>query len=126
MLAARDPAKPQRFDANRAEAFLSALADPARPAINSAGVAIVLAHPDDETLGCGAQLPRLRGATIICVTDGAPRNPIYARAHGFGDPDAYACARQDELRSALAHAGIETPQSSRCMWRIRRRHSVSR
>jgi LmbE family N-acetylglucosaminyl deacetylase len=105
MHAALDQAKPRRFDAKRAEAFLSALADPARWAIDSA-VAIVLAHPDDETLGCGAQLPRLRGATIICVTDGAPRNPAYAHAHGFSNPESYARARQNELRSALAHAGV--------------------
>lgn len=107
MHAALDPAKPRRFEANRAEAFLSALADPSRPAIDSAAVAIVLAHPDDETLGCGAQLPRLRGATIICVTDGAPRNPAYAHAHRFSNPEAYSHARQDELRSALAHAGVD-------------------
>lgn len=35
---------------------------------------IVVAHPDDETIGFGAQLCRLRDALLLHVTDGAPRD----------------------------------------------------
>ena len=69
-------------------------------------VAIVVAHPDDETIGCGAHLPRLRGATLVHVTDGAPRNMQDGRAHGFETRDAYAAARRRELETAVSLAGI--------------------
>jgi LmbE family N-acetylglucosaminyl deacetylase len=57
-----------------------------------------VAHPDDETLACGAQLARLRNALIVHVTDGAQRT----RA------DAADCAavRRRELAAALDLAGI--------------------
>ena len=35
---------------------------------------IVVAHPDDETIGMGAQLCRFRDALLVQVTDGAPRD----------------------------------------------------
>ena len=87
------------------EAVLDAIADAARPAI-PVRVAIVLAHPDDETLGCGALLPRLRDATIIHVTDGAPREGSDAARRGYAAPGAYAAARRTELEQAVALAGI--------------------
>jgi LmbE family N-acetylglucosaminyl deacetylase len=67
---------------------------------------VVVAHPDDETLGCGALLSRLPCATVVHVTDGAPRHGGDARRHGFPDPAAYAAARWDEARSALDLAGV--------------------
>jgi len=61
-------------------------------------VAIVAAHPDDETIGAGAQLAEMREVTLIHVTDGAPRSR----------PDwrEYARTRRAELLSALAIAAI--------------------
>ncbi len=62
---------------------------------------IVVAHPDDETIGLGAQLRRLRDALLLHVTDGAPRDGEDARRHGFADPADYAAARRRELAAAL-------------------------
>lgn len=92
--------------ARDAASFLRELADPARAPIPAADIAIVLAHPDDETIGCGVQLRRLAGAKLILVTDGAPHNVSEARSHGFSSSDAYAAARARELGAALAQVGV--------------------
>ncbi len=68
---------------------------------------VVVAHPDDETIGCGAQLPRFADLTIVHVTDGAPRNGLDAAALGYSGPAEYAAARRSELESAVAVAGIQ-------------------
>jgi len=76
--------------------LLERLAAPERPLLALKTVVIV-AHPDEETLGCGALLPRLSDVSIVHVTDGAPRAPDDARRHGFGHWAEYARARRLEL-----------------------------
>jgi LmbE family N-acetylglucosaminyl deacetylase len=66
-----------------------------------AKVMIIVAHPDDETIGIGAQLCQFRDALLMQVTDGAPRNGSDAAAHGFRTTADYASARSLELRAAL-------------------------
>lgn len=68
--------------------------------------AVVVAHPDDETIGIGGQLRHLPGIAVLHVTDGAPRGLEDARLYGFATWQAYAEARQRELVAAMEAAGI--------------------
>ena len=86
--------------------FLDAIADPARPKLNMDSAAAVVAHPDDETIGCGALLTRLPRAYVIVITDGAPRDLADAYMHGFETAEAYAHARTAELQAAVRTAGL--------------------
>src|SRR3546814_1138557 len=69
-------------------------------------VAVVVAHPDDEVVGTGAQLARLRQVSFIHVTDGAPRNMRDVAAAGFRPCREYKSARRSELHEALEVSGI--------------------
>lgn len=84
--------------------FLDALSQ--GPPRLAARVAVVVAHPDDETIGFGAQLVRCPEVSIVHITDGAPADMSDARAHGFASRRDYAAARRAELRRAMALAGV--------------------
>jgi LmbE family N-acetylglucosaminyl deacetylase len=73
-------------------------------------LAVIVAHPDDEVIGAGAQFPRWPGAVFVHVTDGSPRDLGDARAAGFASREDYSRARFAELRAALALAGIGPEQ----------------
>lgn len=75
---------------------------------------VVVAHPDDETVGAASLLPRLRDATFVHVTDGSPPDLADARAAGYDTREAYAAARRRELLAALALAGI-APERARTL-----------
>lgn len=90
---------PQRPDA---EALLRALAG--GEAI-SAPAAVVVAHPDDETIGLGSRLPLFERLELVHLTPGAPRSNADAERAGFADAQAYAAARAGELDRALAALG---------------------
>ncbi|HEV7254289.1 MAG TPA: PIG-L family deacetylase [Mesorhizobium sp.] len=89
-------------------ARLLAEASEARP--GGGEMAVVVAHPDDETIGFGGQLRRMRNSIIVHVTDGSPRSGFDARAHGFAAPEDYAAARRRELEAAVSEVGV--PASS--------------
>jgi len=88
----------------RAAAFLRALAT--GRLIRARSLAMVVAHPDDEAIGAGAQLSRLNGVTMIHVTDGAPLSPHEAERHGYATAAEYAFARTRELERVMMLAGI--------------------
>jgi N-acetylglucosamine malate deacetylase 2 len=89
-----------------ASAFLQALVAPQDRPIVANGLAVVIAHPDDETIGAGALLMRTEGSQVVVATDGAPRSPEVAREHGFATFQDYAAARQREFQAAMAIAGV--------------------
>jgi LmbE family N-acetylglucosaminyl deacetylase len=69
-------------------------------------LAVIVAHPDDESVGAGGLLPRLKRAHFLYATDGAPRNLQDAAAAGYRTRHDYALARHRERAAALAIAGI--------------------
>ncbi len=87
-------------------ALLERVGAPAGSPLPMPRVLAVFAHPDDEVLALGGRMERFRDARFLCVTDGAPRDGIDARAHGFGSLDAYRRARRRELEAALRSVAI--------------------
>jgi len=85
---------------------------PIEEALAARSTVIVAAHPDDETIGAGSLLARLRNPVIITVTDGAPRNTADMQRAGCATREEYAELRRRELTDALAIAGL-TPEHTR-------------
>ena len=90
---------------NRPQRWLMWLGDPGRSPIDGADMAILVAHPGDETIGCGAQLRRLRDAGIIVLTDGASRDPDADRSQ-LEAAEKHAATRLLELQRVLQYAGL--------------------
>ena len=92
----------------RNHGLLAQLLSPDRPLLPFKTVVIV-AHPGDETLACGALLPRLPDICILHVTDGTPHTVAAARQHGFPHWAEYARVRRKELERAAAVGGLPAP-----------------
>lgn len=78
------------------------LRDLARGRAIRAPVALVAAHPDDETLGAGARMACLHRLTLIHLTDGAPR--------AKGEDCATIAAQRERELSASLQASDVAPQ----------------
>lgn len=72
---------------------------------------IVVAHPDDETLGCAHELIRRPGqCRILHITDGAPFEERFWQQAGAGSRDEYAASRKAELVTAMSVFGLDEGQ----------------
>jgi N-acetylglucosamine malate deacetylase 2 len=69
-------------------------------------ILLIAAHADDETIGAGVLVSRVRDVRIVHATDGAPVDPSDAQAAGFATRENYARARRAEAVRALAKAGV--------------------
>jgi LmbE family N-acetylglucosaminyl deacetylase len=76
-------------------------------------IAVVGAHPDDETLGIGSRFAAIQQLRLIQITDGAPRDEVDARKHGFADWQGYATAREAEVACALETLGASGAERRR-------------
>ncbi len=66
---------------------------------------VLVAHPDDEAVGCGGLLQRMRDPVVVFATDGAPRSQRFWEAHGCRE--TYARVRRREAEQALGHVGVK-------------------
>lgn len=101
----------QSADSHRAgDALIAALGAPGGAGLPVPRTAVVVAHPDDEVVGIGSRLPRLKSAQFVYVTDGAPRDGRDASTHGLSVSE-YREARKREREAGLRLCGIPPAQT---------------
>lgn len=65
---------------------------------------VLVAHPDDETVGCGGLLQRMADPLVVFATDGAPRDQYFWGK--YGSRLRYQGVREKEARAALSAIGV--------------------
>jgi LmbE family N-acetylglucosaminyl deacetylase len=68
---------------------------------------VVVAHPDDETIGAAGLMTRLERCHVFHLTDGAPHDRSLWTSPGARTRGDYARIRRAEVARALSLAGIE-------------------
>jgi LmbE family N-acetylglucosaminyl deacetylase len=83
-----------------------AIALVADPPDVSLRIAVLAAHPDDETIGASVLLARFPQSTVVYLTDGAPQDERFWTGGQYSSRQEYAARRHTEATDALAHAGV--------------------
>jgi len=65
---------------------------------------VVVAHPDDEVIGCGALMQRMEEVRVVFATDGAPLDQKFWPK--YDTREQYASVRKLEACDALAYAEV--------------------
>ena len=65
---------------------------------------LLVAHPDDESISCGALLQRIREAIVVYGTDGGPEDPYFWGK--YGSVENYVALRRQEATNALGAVGV--------------------
>jgi LmbE family N-acetylglucosaminyl deacetylase len=65
---------------------------------------LLVAHPDDESISCGALLQRIREPIVVFGTDGGPQDEYFWGKHG--SRENYIATRRQEAQAALAAVGV--------------------
>jgi LmbE family N-acetylglucosaminyl deacetylase len=73
-------------------------------------VAVLAAHPDDETIGASVLLGRCSAPDVIYLTDGAPRDSKLWSPEFRGSREEYAFLRRAEAERALSLAAVKSEQ----------------
>jgi N-acetylglucosamine malate deacetylase 2 len=68
---------------------------------------VIVAHPDDESIGCGVLLQRIAITSVFVCTDGAPSVSRQWRSKGYRTREEYARKRASEFHAALEIAGVQ-------------------
>lgn len=66
---------------------------------------VLVAHQDDEAIGCGILLQRAAQPVVVFATDGAPADPYFWGK--YGSPERLAGVRRAEAAQALGEVGVQ-------------------
>lgn len=66
---------------------------------------VIVAHPDDEAVGAGVLLQRMKEACVVFCTDGGPRDAFFWKR--YGSREEYVRVRRREAETAAEIAGVK-------------------
>jgi len=66
---------------------------------------VIVAHPDDESVGAGLLLQRMPESCVVFCTDGGPRDPYFW--HAYVTRENYVFVRRQEAETATKIAGVK-------------------
>jgi len=76
--------------------------DPLAPLLH--GTLLLVAHPDDESISCGALLQRIREPIVVYATDGGPNDEYFWGR--YGSRERYVEIRRAEAVAACGAVGV--------------------